>query len=735
MPEGKTNPAMLRNHTRSWHKQRMSSSRQVIAGVGVASILGVGCASTGGRSSGGNSGPPNALLQKWSGPFGGVPAFGDYRLEQFEPALQEAMRLQLEEVERIARVDAPPSFDNTIAALERSGQVFDRVSTIFGIYSSSLSSPAFQAIEQKMAPRLAAFSDQITGHTALFARIRTVYETRKTRDLTPEQQRLTWLLYQRFVRSGAELPETQKATLSALNQRLATLYTTFSQNILADENNHFTLIRDEADLAGLSPGFREAAAALAAERGHAGAWAIANTRSAMEPFLTDAENRQLRQIVWQTYYSRGDNGDDRDNKPIIAEILKLRAQRAALLGYETHAHWSIENQMAQKPQKALALLEEVWKPARARALQEVEQMQAVANSRGDNITIKPWDYRHYMEKVRQEQFDLDTAELKPYLALNQLKNGLFFVARKLFGLHFEPAPEVPTFHADAEVWNVTRDGKHVGLWYFDPYARAGKQSGAWMSAYRDQHNMQGHVSTLVSNNSNFIKPPPGQPTLISWDDAQTLFHEFGHALHGLNSNVTYPSLSGTSVARDYVEFPSQLLEHWLPTDEILSQFARHHETGAPIPEALVRKIRETSTFNQGFATVEYLASAIVDLRLHLAGDAEIDPKAFERAILREIGMPTQIVMRHRTPQFSHIFSGEGYAAGYYAYLWADTLTADAFEAFAQAGGPFDPEVADRLYKHVFSVGNSVDPAEGYRAFRGKDPSSAALMRKRGFTAH
>ncbi len=462
---------------------------------------------------------------------------------------------------------------------------------------------------------------------------------------------------------------------------------------------------------------------------------IANTRSSVEPFLTYSERRDLREKVWRMFVNRGDNGGATDNNAIISEILALRAQRARLLGYETHAHWRLENTMAKNPERAMELMEAVWTPAVARVGQEVADMQAIADKEDAGITIEPWDYRYYAEKVRKDKYDLDETQITPYLQLENLREGMFYMAKQLFGFHFKPVDpaKVPVYHPDVRVWEVNdAAGKLVGLWYFDPYARKGKRSGAWMNAYRPQERFDGEVKTIVSNNSNFVKGNPGEPVLISWKDAETLFHEFGHALHGLSSNVNYPSVSGTRVARDYVEFPSQVLEHWLATPEILDRYALHYQTGKPIPKDLVEKIKRADTFNQGFDTVEYLSSALIDMKLHLAGAEKIDADKFERETLAALGMPSQIVMRHRTPQFMHVFSGDGYSAGYYSYLWSDTLTADAWEAFTEADGPWDKAVAKRLRDNVFSVGNTIDPADGYRAFRGRDAGIAALMRKRGF---
>jgi peptidyl-dipeptidase Dcp len=678
----------------------------------------------------------NPLLAEWVGPYGGVPPFDRVEVEQFKPAIEAAMAETLANIEQIANDSAPPAFENTIAAMERSGRTIERVRTIYGIWSSNMSGPAFQAVEREMEPRLAAFSDQITQNEALFRRIEAVYNALDKDRLTAEQQRLTWLYYTNFVRAGAKLDDTAKARLSEINQRLAGLFTQFSQNVLADENDHYLELDSEADLVGLPRSVREAAAAAAEARGMSGKWIILNTRSAMEPFLTYADRRDLREQAWRMWTNRGDMGDEQDNNEIISEILQLRAERARLLSYPTHAHWRLENTMARTPERTLELMEAVWMPALARVRQEVADMEAIARAEGEDIEIEPWDYRYYAEKVRKATYDLDQNEVKPYLQLEQLREGMFWVAGELFRFAFSPVDDVPVYHPDVRVWEVTdrESGRHVGLWYFDPYARTGKRSGAWMNAYRSQERFDGEVTTIVSNNANFVKGRPGESVLISWDDATTLFHEFGHALHGLASDVTYPSLSGTAVARDYVEFPSQLLEHWLSTPEVLQRFAVHYETGEPIPQALVDKIKRASTFNQGFATTEYLASAFVDMKLHLAGDRKIDPDAFERETLAELGMPDEIVMRHRTPHFQHVFAGDDYSAGYYSYLWSDVLTADAYEAFTEAGGPYDREVAQRLREYVFSVGNTVDPAEGYRRFRGRDATIDALMRKRGFSS-
>ena len=711
------------------------SLKSLIAGTIAGTAIAASLAASAATPAEPTAAPANPLLAPWSGPYGGVPPFDEARVELLKPALEAGMAEQLAEIERIAANPAPPDFENTIAALERAGRTLDRVGTVYGIYSSNLNDPAVQAVEREMAPKLAAFQDQITQNEALFKRIAAVYETRETAGLTPEQQRLTWLRYTNFVRAGAKLDAAAKQRLSAINQQLAGLYTRFSQNVLADENDQQVVIESEADLAGLPESARAGAAQVAASRGMPGKWVIANTRSSVEPFLTYSARRDLREKVWRMFVNRGDGGGATDNNAIIGEILALRAERAKLLGYPTHAHWRLENAMAKDPARAMALMEAVWTPAVARVREEVADMQAIADQEGAGIRIEPWDYRYYAEKVRKAKYDLDETEITPYMQLENLREGMFYMARELFGFHFKQVTDgsVPVYHPDVRVWEVNDpQGRLVGLWYFDPYARQGKRSGAWMNAYRPQERFDGEVKTIVSNNSNFVKGKPGEPVLISWTDAQTLFHEFGHALHGLSSNVNYPSLAGTRVARDYVEFPSQVLEHWLSTPEILNRYALHYQTGKPIPAELVQKIMNAETFNQGFKTVEYLSSALVDMKLHLAGAQPIDADKFEREALAALGMPSEIVMRHRTPQFGHVFAGDGYSAGYYSYLWSDTLTADAWEAFTEAGGPWDKAVAQKLRDHVFSVGNTVDPADGYRAFRGRDAGIDALMRKRGF---
>lgn len=677
------------------------------------------------------------LLQPWSGPHGGVPPFDKVQVADFKPALEAAMAENMAEINAIANNPAAPTFENTIAAMERSGGTLDRVGTVYGIWGTSLNDAKFAAVQAEMAPKMAAFSDQITQNAALFKRIEAVYNSMATSNLTPEQQRLTEVRYKAFVRAGAKLDAPAKARLSQINQQLAGLFNNFSQNVLADEANEMLVLKTEQDMSGLPTSLRDGAKAAADSRKVAAAGVITNTRSSVDPFLTYSDQRQLREKAWRMFTNRGDNGGAHDNNAIITQILQLRAERAKLLGYQTHAHLRLDNTMAKTPEAAMELMEQVWTPAVARVHEEVADMQALAVKEGApaDFKIEPWDYAYYAEKVRKERYDLDQNEVKQYLQLDKMREGMFWMAGELFNFSFQPVTDVPVFHPDVRVWQVNdkTTGKQIGLWYFDPYARPGKKSGAWMNAYRNQERMDGKdITTIVSNNSNFVKGKPGEPVLISWTDATTLFHEFGHALHGLSSNVTYPGLAGTSVVRDYVEFPSQVLENWLATPEVLNRFALHYQTGKPIPQELVDRIDKASTFNEGFATTEFLASALIDMKLHLAGDQKIDPDKFERETLAQLGMPSELVMRHRTPQFNHVFASDGYSAGYYSYLWSVVLAADAFSAFTEGGGAYDKAVGERLRQNVFTVGNTIDPAAGYRAFRGRDPKIDALMKQRGF---
>ncbi|HWM29550.1 MAG TPA: M3 family metallopeptidase [Woeseiaceae bacterium] len=676
----------------------------------------------------------NPLLAEWAGPHGGVPAFDKMNLDQLKPALEQGMELRLAEIDAIAGNDEPPTFDNTILALEREGKALDRALTYYGLWRSNLSTPEFRAIQTEMEPRLSAHESAITQNEKLFSRVRAVYESEETKGLSPDQRRLAQIVYDDFARNGATLEGEAKTRYAEIEQRLAELYTRFANNVLADEEKYVLCIKED-QLGGLPASFIQAAKAAGEGRCAAGEYAITNTRSSMDPFLTYSDERDLREQVWRTYYNRGDNGDENDNNAIIAEILKLRDERVGMLGYDNYAEWRLEDRMAKNPENALGLLREVLPAALGRVEEEIADMQAVADARGDDIEIEAWDYRYYAELVRRDRYALDSDEVKQYLQLDKLRDAMFFVAGELFGFEFTPVPEgtVPVFHPDVKVWDVTdkASGEHVGLWYLDPFARQGKRSGAWASSYRGYSTFDGKETVLTSNNSNFIKGPPGEPVLISWDDATTYFHEFGHALHALSANVRYPTLNRG--VRDYTEFHSQLLERWLPTGPVIETYLVHFETGEPIPDELVAKIEKAATFNQGFETTEYLASALVDMMYHTSNPAEIDPDAFEREALEELGVPRQIPMRHRSTQFGHIFSGEGYSAGYYGYMWADVLTADAAEAFTEApGGFYDEGVAERLVQFLFAPRNSTDPAEAYREFRGRDATIDALMRDRGF---
>jgi len=676
----------------------------------------------------------NVLLAGWTGPYGGVPAFDGMDLAALKPALEAGMTMHLDQIEVIANDPEPPTFENTIVAMERAGRDLDRVMTYWAIWGRNLSTPEFREIQVEMAPRLAEFRTKITQNRALFERVKLLYEGDEKASLREDQQRLVWLIYDSFARDGATLEGDAKARYAAINQRLAQIQTQFANNVLADEEAYVLYISSD-QLSGLADSFVKAAAAAATERDRDGQYAITNTRSSMDPFLTFSDERELREKVWRTFYSRGDNGDDHDNNALVAEILQLRHERVRLLGYENYAQWRLENRMAKTPENALELLRAVWPAALARVKEEVADMQAIADAQGASLTIEPWDYRYYAERVRKDKYDLDSNEVKQYLQLDKLREAMFFVAGELFAFVFTPVPEnsVPVFHEDVQVWEVTgkTSGEHVGLWYFDPFARPGKRSGAWATTYRDHDTLDGKRTVLASNNSNFIKGAPGKPVLISWSDAETLFHEFGHALHYLSSSVDYPTLNDG--VRDYTEFQSQLLEHWLSTEKVIDNYLVHHETGQTIPDELVARIKRAATFNQGFAQTEYVASALLDMRYHMMDPTGIDSDAFERKAMAELQMPDEIVMRHRSPHFAHIFSSEGYSAGYYGYLWADVLTADAAEAFAGApGGFYDRDLARKLVENLFTVGNAVDPAAAYREFRGRDAEIGPVMRSYGF---
>jgi peptidyl-dipeptidase Dcp len=683
-------------------------------------------------SSSPQSGSQNPLLQNWKGPYGGVPSFNEYKVSDFKPAIEIAIQEKLEELERIADNNQPPTFDNTIAALELSGKTITRIREIYEIFSSNIFTPEFGLVETEMSPKLSELNDKMYQNHKLFSKIETIYNSEEYKNLNSEQQRLVWWYYTNFVREGAKLNKEDKEKVGKINQELALLFTRFSQNLLAEEQNQFIELKSEDDFDGLPEEIKNAAIAEARLRKVDALGCIINTRSSIEPFLTFSNRRDLRQKAFDIFVKRGDNGNENDNNELLVSILKLRSEKALLLGYASFAEWSLSNKMAKSPDETLALMESVWKPAVDKVHQDVAEMQKIVDAEGGNFKIQPWDYRYYAEKVRKSKYDLDQNEVKQYLQLENLRESMFWVAGQLFNLSFKQINTIPVFHKDVRVWEVNNEatGKTIGLWYFDPYARPGKRSGAWMSSYRDQQRLSDTLP-IVSNNCNFIKGNANEPVLISWDDATTLFHEFGHALHGLCSNVTYPSLSGTAVARDYVEFPSQLLEHWLATPGVLNKFALHYKTNEPLPQSLVDRIEKAANFNEGFATVETISSSFVDMKLHLRTD-NIDPQEFEKETLKALNMPEEIVMRHRIPQFAHIFSGDGYAAGYYSYLWSDVINADAYEAFSEGEGPFDKQIAERLYATVFSIGNTIDAEKSYENFRGRAFKSDALMRARNF---
>ena len=673
----------------------------------------------------------NPLLADWTGPYAGVPPFDRVRPELFPPAFEAAIEERRREIAAIVNNPAAPTFENTIEAYERSGERLGRVNAVFGVMTSNMTTPEYQRLEREWSPRLSAASDEIILNPRFFQRVKAVYDARQSSNLSAEQQRVVTRLYEGLVRRGANLNPEQKQQLTNYNQQLAGLFSQFSEKVLADESTH--IVASEADLAGVPADVKAAAAAAARERNlPAGQFAIINTRSAVDPILTFADNRDLRERVWRAFVNRGDNGGANDTNETIREIVRLRAERARLLGFANHAEWRMQDTMARTPARARELMMRVWPAAVARVHEEVAEQQAIARSLGQNITIEPWDYRYYMEKIRKQRFNLSQEEIKPYFELNNMTQGMFYMAGQLYGLQFrEITGQVPVWHPDVKAYEVTdRQGQVAGVFYHDPYARTGKRSGAWATTYRSRSGLLGDRIVLGSNNTNFAKPEAGQPALISLDDAETLFHEFGHAIHYFLSDVRYPSLGGTP--RDFVEYPSQVHENWVLTPEILNRFARHYQTGQPMPQALVQRIQQSSTFNQGFATVEYLSSALVDMEMHIRPEGVADPDAFERETLTRLGMPREIVMRHRLPQFNHLFSSDAYSAGYYSYLWSETMDADTWAAFEESGNVWDPATAQRFARTLLSTGNVIDRAEAYRQFRGRDPDVEALLRKRGF---
>ena len=675
--------------------------------------------------------PANILLADWSGPYDGVPPFDKVSPELFPPAFQFAIDERSREVLAIANNPEPPTFANTVEALEKTGQRLDRVEAVFGVMTSNMATPEYQALDKEWSPKLSAASDEIVLNPQLFQRVKTLHDGKASLGIDAKQDRLLTRLYESFVRRGANLDPAQKQQLSAMNQQLAELFATFSERVLADESTY--LAANEKEMRGVPADVKAAMKSAAKDRKMpADVYAIKNTRSAVDPILTYADDRELRERVWRAFVNRGDNGGANDTNELIARIVKLRADRAKLLGYPSHAHWRMQDTMAKTPARATELMNRVWPAAVARVKEEVADQQAIAR-RGGVRTIEPWDYRYYQEKVRKQRYDLSQEEIKPYFSLNNIIEASYWAAGELYGLDLkEITGTVPVWHPDIRTYSVTdrKTGEQIGVFYRDDYAREGKRSGAWMTTYRSRAGLLGDEIVLASNNNNFVKPGPGEPVLISLDDADTLFHEFGHAIHYFLVDVKYPSLGGSQ--RDFVEYPSQVNENWLLTPEVLNRFAKHHETGQPMPKALVDKIQKAQTFNQGFATVEYLSAAIVDMMLHTDPDGVVDPDAFEKQAMAKIGMPKEIVLRHRLPQFNHLFSSDAYSAGYYSYLWSETMDADTWAAFEEAGSPWDKATAERFARYLLSTGNETDRAEAYRQFRGRNPDVNALLRKRGF---
>jgi peptidyl-dipeptidase Dcp len=672
----------------------------------------------------------NPFFEIWSTPFG-LPPFDRIRAEHFPPAFDRAMAEHNAEIAAITGSAAPPTFANTIEALERSGRLLDRVSRVFFNLDSSNTNDELEAIARDHAPKLAQHQMQIALNERLFERISELYARRETLGLAVDQLRLLERHHLRLVRSGALLRSEQKSRMAAIAERLAVLHTLFGQNVLHDERD-WQLTLDEVDLDGLPDFARAAAAQAAKDRGLGWRWVVTLAGSSAEPFLTFSSRRDLRRSLWEAWTARGTHRGANDNAPLIREIVALRAEQGRLLGYANFAAYRLDDSMAKTADAVEHLLTQVWEPAKAKAGAGLAELERVARREGLNEPIEPWDWRYYAEKVRQAQYDLDEAEVKPYFVLDNMVQAAFDTARRLFGVTFTERNDVPVYHPDVRVWEVRgNSGDHVGVFLHDNFARPGKRSGAWSSRYRDQENLDGAVAPIVVNNNNFAK---GAPTLLSFDDAETLFHEFGHGLHSLLSRVRYRSQSGTAVRRDFVEFPSQIFEHWMSAPETLLSYARHYLTGEPIPEELLRRLLAARTFNQGFATVEYTGSALLDLELHCEpAPQKLDLARFEREFLDRIGMPREVGLRHRPAHFQHLFAGGGYAAGYYAYLWAEVLDADGFAAFAEAGDDFDPELAARL-KTIYSAGDTRDPMQLYRAFRGRDPKIDALLEQRGLAA-
>jgi len=669
----------------------------------------------------------NPLLSDWTGPLG-LPPFAAIEAAHFRPAFDAALAEAAAERDAIAADPAPPDFANTIEAMERMGRSLGRVGGVFFNLVGADSTPELESIQTEIAPRLAKFSTDTFTDPALFARVEALHGQRDGLGLTPEQDRVLFLTRRRFVRAGARLDPAGRARMGAIMQRLASLGAQFGQNVLADERD-WSMPLGADDLDGL-PDFVVAAAADAARARGVDGHVVTLSRSLIEPFLTFSARRDLREAAWRAWVGRGATGGATDNRAIIAETLALRAERAALLGYDSFAAYKLDTEMAGTPQAVRDLLTRVWTAAKAQAATEADALRALIAAEGANHPLEAWDWRRYAEIRRAAAFDLSASAVKPYLRLDNIIEAGFDVAGRLFGLRFTPLPDAPRYHPDVRVWEVTRDGTHVGVFMGDYFARPSKRSGAWSTGFRAQSRLLGEAP-VVLNVMNFARAGDG-PALLTWDDARTLFHELGHGLHSLLSAVTYPSVSGTSVARDFVELPSQLLEHWLAEPAVLAKHALN-AAGEAMPDALIEKIRAAETFNQGHATVEYVGSALVDLALH-DGPPPTDPLAAEAAELARLGMPPEIGMRHRSAHFQHVFAGDGYSAGYYSYLWSEVMDADAFAAFAEAGDAFDPATARRLEAEILAVGGSRDAEAAWRAFRGRAPDPAAMLKGRGLAA-
>ena len=675
----------------------------------------------------------------WTGPLG-LPDFVAIADSDFEAAFAAALPAHLMDIDAIACNEAEPTFENTIIALERAGALLDKASSLFWNKAGADTNDTLQALERKLSPEMSRHFSAIMMNRPLFDRIDALYQKRETLGLDAEAGRVLERSWKNFVRAGARLDETGQTRLAAINERLATLGTNFAQNILADERDYALVLDSIDDLAGLPASLVSSMSAAAEERGQSGKHAVTLSRSIIEPFLTFSERRDLRETAFKAWVARGEGTGERDNRPIVAEMVQLRAEKAALLGYETYAHFKLDNTMAKTPENVRTLLETVWEKASARAQEEAAALSTLITESGQNHDVAAWDWRHFSEKERAARYDLKEAEIKPYLQLEKMIEAAFYTAERLFGLTFRSHDTISAYHPDVRVFEVLdADGKRIAVFLADYFARASKRSGAWMSSFQDQHKLNenrsdGHQIPIVVNVMNFAKAAEGEPVLITMDDARTLFHEFGHALHGMLSDVTYPSISGTSVSRDFVELPSQLYEHWLKVPEILQRFAVHYETGESMPQSMLDKIGAAGKFNKGFANVEFTASALVDMAFHSLDPeqaANIDPMAVQADVLAALDMPKEIVMRHATPHFAHVFSGDGYSAGYYSYMWSGVLDADAFQAFRDAGDPFDSATASQLRRYIYSSGGSMDPEDAYIAFRGKLPSSDALLEKEG----